>query len=103
MATEERDHERRHYERFNGKTYGVMFRKLGTSSAAEVDAYHTGKTVDISKGGMRFETEEPLEGGDRIQYFVDSPSGKHGREGTAQVVRAEQAGGWFSVAVEFQA
>ena len=103
MEREAREDERREHPRFSGKTYGVMFRKLVRPPAKSPDEYCSAKSLDISRSGMRFETDHALELGDRIQYFVHSPSGKSGREGTAQVVRIKQAGTLCQVAVEFLA
>ena len=104
MEDEGRVGERRREKRHDGKIYDVMFQVLGAAPSAAPADYHVGRTVDLSRSGMRFETETPLEAGNRIQYFVHSPSGKSGREGTADVVRVESAGGkWFAVAVRFRA
>jgi len=101
VGTEEKPDERRRDRRFDTSIYGVMFRNLTTPPSTEQDAYYAARSIDISKSGMRFETEHPLNKGDRIQYFVHSASGKSGREGTARVLRVEQAANWYNVAVEF--
>jgi len=102
MGSDLSGRERRQHKRFVGKSYGVMFRKLVRPPETPSAEYFAAKSIDISKGGMRFLTVEKLEEDDRIEYFVHSASGKSGREGTATVLRVEQAGELCKVAVAFQ-
>jgi len=101
MADGESEADRRLHPRFDAGTYRVHFKKLDQPDPGGPDAYELGEVVDISKGGMRFRTEHSLSDGDWIQYYVDSPSGKSGREGTAHVVRVEEEPPGIRVAVRF--
>ena len=102
MSEEYGGGERRRHRRFDGSIYGVMFRKITQPPSTTPGEYYAGKSINISKSGMSFETEHPIDKGDRIQYFVHSSSGKSGREGTANVIRVDRAGNHFKAAVEFQ-
>lgn len=101
MENGERGDDKRRYPRVEARIYRVKFRVLTVPPPSEPEPYETGGAVNVSKGGMCFTTRRPVTVGQRIQYFVDSPSGQSGREGTARVTRVHGEPDEVFVAVEF--
>ncbi len=93
--------ERRRYPRLPADGEEVKFRRLNTLPSGEPDVYHPGNLIDISKGGMLFETRHAITRGEKIEYYVTSVSGTGDREGTARIIRAMREPDRFFVAVEF--
>ena len=93
--------ERRKYPRLPADGEFVKFRRLNPLPSGEPDIYHPGNLVDISKGGMCFQTSHAITRGEKIEYYVASWSGTGDREGTARIVRVNCDPDRFFVAVEF--
>ncbi|HUW58354.1 MAG TPA: PilZ domain-containing protein [Planctomycetota bacterium] len=101
MERGERGDERRRHRRVEARIYAVKFRVLTVPPPLEPEPYRMGEVINLSKGGMCFVTRYPVAAGQRMQYFVDSPSGQSGREGIARVVRIHGESDGIFVAVEF--
>ena len=101
MGNGEQGIEKRRYPRFAGGMTPVKFRRLGTLPSGELDVYHQGKLIDISKGGIYFGTDHAITRGEKIEYYISSEGGKGDREGTGRVLRVNRDPDRFLVAVEF--
>ena len=93
--------DKRKFPRFPGDMEFVKFRRLNSLPSGEPDVYHAGNLVDISKGGMCFQTTHAIARGEKIEYYIASQSGKGDREGAARIVRVNREPERFFVAVEF--
>ncbi|HUU42686.1 MAG TPA: PilZ domain-containing protein [Planctomycetota bacterium] len=92
--------ERRH-PRFKGDMVGIKFRRLAPLPTGEPDVYHNGNVIDISVGGMCFDSKHAITRGEKIEYHINAPSGDRRREGAARVIRVGRDRDRFYVAVEF--
>jgi len=103
MEGSNKNAERRRHPRVSGDMIFMKFRRVAALPSGEADVYHKGHVVDISTGGMCFATDHAITRGEKIEYYVDSSSGKDAREGTGRVVRVNRDPDRFLVAVEFLA
>jgi|GEM_PF-2582879 hypothetical protein len=101
MGDAKKNAEKRRFLRLSGDMIAMKFRRLATLPSGEQDVYHVGRLIDISKGGMYFATDHAITRGEKIEYYIDSSSGKGAREGTGRIVRANRDPDRFLVAVEF--
>lgn len=93
--------ERRKFPRLPGDGSPLKFRRLNPLPSGEPDLYHEGLLVDLSKGGMCFQTQHAITRGEKIEFCVASAGGKCDREGTARIMRVNRDPDRFFVAVEF--
>jgi hypothetical protein len=103
MEDAKKNADKRRFPRFSGDMTAMKFRRLASLPSGEPDIYHVGHVIDISKGGMYFATDHAITRGEKIEYYVGSPGGKGGREGTGRIVRVNREPERFFVAVEFRA
>ncbi len=93
--------ERRRHPRVQARIYRVKFKVLRQPPSPTPESYYEGEALNVSRGGMCFRAQHPVKVGEQIHYFIDSPSGHSGREGTARVVRVHEEPDGLIVAVEF--
>jgi hypothetical protein len=93
--------ERRQHLRLEGDMVNVKFRRVEPLPFGEPDFDHDGHLLDISKGGMCFQSDHAITRGEKIHYRVNGAEGETPREGIGKVVRASRDRDFFYIAVEF--
>lgn len=93
--------DRRKFLRLPADGEFLKFRRVNSLPSGECDVYHEGRLVDVSKGGMCFQTTHAIMRGEKIEYFLQSASGTGDREGVARIIRVNRDPDRFFVATEF--
>jgi hypothetical protein len=101
MSNSPDSRDRRKHLRLPADREFVKFRRVNPLPSGEPDVYHEGSLVNLSKGGMYFQTTHAIMRGEKIEYFLQSASGTGDREGVARISRVNRDPDRFFVAVEF--
>jgi hypothetical protein len=101
MAQRRTGPDQRRHPRLDGGMVEVKFRRLKALPFGEADVYHAGRLMDVSLGGMLFQTDHAITRGERIEYHISTAAGKTNRDGAGKVVRASRDRDFFYIAVEF--
>jgi hypothetical protein len=93
--------ERRRRPRRRNAGATVKFRRLKTRPDGTPDRYHEGHLMDITREGMCFYSDVPLDAGEKIDFTVTSAAGDPVAEGAGRIAHAHTTAGLHYAGVQF--